>query len=104
MTYPVRRRLHAQEKLEELVDRIAAEDPAAAVRFVEALEGSLALLAEMPEAGPRHETPKPRLAALRKWVIPRYPRYLLFYLFEGNAVHLIDVVDGRTDYDVEDNP
>ena len=41
---------------------------------------------------------------IRKWVVPRYRRYLLFYVFENDTVHLIDVVDGKTDYDVEDSP
>ena len=41
---------------------------------------------------------------IRKWVVPRYRRYLLFYVFEKGVVHLIDVVDGKSDYDVEDSP
>ncbi len=102
MSHPVRRRLHAQGKLESIVDRIATEDPAAAVRFIEALEASLALLSQMPEAGPRYETQNAKLTNLRKWVIPRYPRFLLFYLFEAGAVHLIDIVDGRSDYEVDE--
>ena len=58
----------------------------------------------MPEAGPRYETENARLAGrIRKWVIPRYRRYLLFYVFEHDTVHLIDVIDGKTDYDVEDS-
>jgi hypothetical protein len=58
----------------------------------------------MPESGPRYETDNPALANLRKWVIPRHRRYLVFYLFDGKAVHVIDVVDGRSDYDIEDKP
>ena len=59
----------------------------------------------MPEAGPHYETENVALAGrIRKWVVPRYRRYLLFYIFEKGIVHLIDVVDGKTDYDVEDSP
>ena len=76
----------------------------AAYRLVDAVEASLALLSEMPEAGPRYETDNIALAGrVRKWVIPRYRRYLLFYIFEKGVVHLIDVVDGKTDYSVEDS-
>jgi plasmid stabilization system protein ParE len=101
--HPVRRRLAAQESLERITLRIAEHDLAAAYRFVDAVEASLALLSEMPEAGPRFETQNPKLAGrIRKWVIPRHPRFLLFYLFERGVVHLIDVVDGRADFDIDD--
>lgn len=105
MKYPVRRRLAAQDSLERIAVRIAEQDLEAAYHFVDAVEASLSLLSEMPEAGPRYETENAALAGrIRKWVIPRYRRYLLFYIFEQGIVHLIDVVDGRTDYDIEDSP
>ena len=103
MKHPVRRRLAAQESLERIAVRIAEQDLEAAYRFVDAVDASLSLLSEMPEAGPRYETENAALAGrVRKWVVPRYRRYLLFYTFEGGVVHLIDVVDGKTDYEVED--
>ncbi len=105
MKYPVRRRLAAQDGLERIAVRIAEHDLEAAYHFVDAVEASLSLLSEMPEAGPRYETENAALAGrIRKWVIPHYRRYLLFYIFEKGIVHLIDVVDGRTDYDIEDSP
>lgn len=105
MTYPVRRRLAAQDSLERIAVQIAEHDLEAAYRFVDAVEASLSLLSEMPEAGPRYETENTAPAGgVRKWVIPRHRRYLLFYIFEKDIVHLIDVVDGKTDYDVEDLP
>ena len=105
MKYPVRRCLAAQDSLERIAVRIAEHDLEAAYHFVDAVEASLSLLSEMPEAGPRYETENAALAGrIRKWVIPRYRRYLLFYIFEKGIVHLIDVVDGRTDYDIEDSP
>jgi len=101
--YPVRRRLAAQESLERIVVRIAEEDLEAAFSFVDAVEASVKLLSEMPEAGPCHRTANASLAGrVRKWVIPRFRRYLLFYIFEDGVVHLIDVVDGRMDYEVDD--
>jgi plasmid stabilization system protein ParE len=103
--HPVRRGLAAQDSLERIVVQIAEHDVEVAYRFVDAVEASLALLSEMPEAGPRYETDNAALAGrIRKWVVPRYRRYLLFYVFEKGVVHLIDVVDGKTDYEVEDSP
>ena len=105
MNHPIRRRLAAQQSLERIVVQIAEHDLDAAYRFVDALEASLALLSETPEAGPRYETANASLAGrIRKWVIPRYRRYLLFYMFEKGVVHLVDVVDGRSDYQVDDLP
>lgn len=105
MKHPVRRRLAAQESLEEIVLGIAEHDLDAAYRLVDAVEASLDLLSEMPEAGPRYETDNAVLSGrVRKWVIPRYRRYLLFYIFEKGVIHLIDVVDGKRDYTVEDSP
>ena len=105
MKHPVRRRLAAQDSLEQIAVRIAEHDLEAAYRFIHAVEASLSLLSEMPGAGPLYETRNPALAGrVRKWVVPRYRRYLLFYVFEEGVVHLIDVVDGKTDYDVEDSP
>lgn len=83
MKYPVRRRLAAHDSLERIAVRIAEHDLEAAYHFVDAVEASLSLLSEMPEAGPRYETENAALAGrIRKWVIPRYRRYLLFYIFE----------------------
>jgi hypothetical protein len=58
----------------------------------------------MPEVGPRYETQNPALTGrLRKWLVPHYRRYILFYVFEQGVVHLIEVVDGRTDYTVDED-
>ena len=104
MKYPVRRRLAAQSSLEWIAVQIAEHDLDAAYRFLDAVEASLSLLSEMPEAGPRYETENAALAGrIRKWVVPRYRRYLLFYGFERGIVHLIDVADEKTDYHVEDS-
>ena len=105
MKYPVRRRLAAQDSLGRIAVQIAEHDLEAAYRFVDAVEASLSLLSEMPEVGSRYETENTALAGrVRKWVIPRHRRYFIFYIFERDIVHLIDVVDGKTDYDVEDLP
>jgi len=82
--YAVRRRLAAQESLERIAIRIAEHDLEAAYRFVDAVEASLSLLSEMPEAGPVYETANTALAGrLRKWLVPRYRRYILFYTFDA---------------------
>jgi len=103
VTRAVRRREAAQRSLERIVVRIAEHDVDAALRFVDAVEWSSSLLAELPELGALYPTSNPALAGrLRRWFVPRFRRYLLFYRFDGDAVHLVDVIDGRSDYDVDD--
>jgi plasmid stabilization system protein ParE len=62
--YPVRRRLAAQSSLERIAIQIAEHDLDAAYRFVDAVEASLSLLSEMPEAGPRYESKRPVIDVL----------------------------------------
>ena len=97
--YPVHRRARAELELFAHVDRIAEENLDAALRFVDAVEEALSLISEHPELGAPYETRHPRLQGLRKWVIPRFPNYLLFYLYDGAAVHLLHVFHARSDYD-----
>ena len=53
----------------EFFEGLTEQDPEAAYRFVDAVEASLSLLSEMPEAGPRYETENAALAGrVRKWV------------------------------------
>ena len=104
MRYPIRRRLHAQNQIELHVHRLAERNVDAAIRFIDALEDSLALLSRWPELGPRYESAHPRLAALRKWFIPGLTNYLVFYVFEADTIHLIDVIDARSDYAIDDLP
>jgi len=101
VSHRVRRRLRAQESVERIAFAIAEHDPRAALRFVDAIESSLELLSEMPEAGVRFETDDPLLRnRVRKWVVPEFRRYLIFYVFEAGVVHFLALIDGRSDYDV----
>lgn len=97
MTVPVRRRAEANQELLEHVDRIATDNPDAALRFIDAFEKALEELAEYPEMGSPYEPDDPRLAGIRKWVLPAYPNYLLFYRFEGGAVHLLHILRAERD-------
>ena len=98
--YPVRRRAHAQQQIERHVDHLAHTSPQAAARFVDAFEQSIRLLSEWPESGSRYESEHEGLSQLRKWVVPGFRRFLVFYRFENNVVELIDVVDGRSDFQI----
>ena len=97
MTVPVRRRAQANQELLEHVDRISDDNPAAALRFIDAFEKALAELSEHPEIGSPYEPDDPRLSGIRKWVLPAFPNYLLFYRFEKGAVHLLHILRAERD-------
>ena len=78
------------------VDWIAEERPATAVQFIEAVEGAFRRLREMPEVGAVQEFENPRLVGLRKWPVPRFERFLIFYRV-GRSVDIFAVVDGVRD-------
>ncbi len=99
MKYPVRRRARAELELLAHVERIAEADRDSAIRFVDAVDEALERLSELPEMGAPYESDHPRLQGIRKWVLPGFRNFVLFYLFDGQAVHLLHVFDGRSDYE-----
>jgi plasmid stabilization system protein ParE len=103
-SHPVRRTPRAEAELLAHVERIAASNLDAALRFVDAVEAALALISELPEMGAPHETSETRLRGIRKWVLPRFSNYVLFYRFDGEVVRLLHVFHGASDYepDVEE--
>lgn len=97
--FPIRRRAKAQVEILAHVEHIAESDLDAALRFVDAAEGALDHLSAHPEMGSPYQTENARLGSIRKWVLPRFPNYVLFYHFNGDAVHLLHLFHGAQDYD-----
>ncbi len=101
MSVPVRRRRQAQEELLHYVDRIADDNPDAAIRLIDAFESACAHFSNHPEMAPLHETDDPTLAEhrLRKWVLPEFPDYLIFYRFDGEVVEVLHLFHAKLDYE-----
>jgi addiction module RelE/StbE family toxin len=75
-------------RLEDIKERIAAENPAAASRMIERIRAAVARLAETPAAG------RPgRVAGTRELVIPRTP-YIVPYRVKGGVVQIITILHG----------
>jgi plasmid stabilization system protein ParE len=89
----VRLSSEAQRDLEEIGDRIAADNPARAVTFVQELHAACLGLADFPE---------------RFALVPRYERhgvrhrvhgnYLIFYRIVDGQVVVIHILHGARDY------
>ncbi|MBY0279972.1 type II toxin-antitoxin system RelE/ParE family toxin [Candidatus Binatia bacterium] len=100
MIVPIRRRRQAQDELLAYVDRIADDDPDVAIRFIEAFERLCTTLARHPESGRTYEPADPALKRrrIRRAPIPGFPRYLVFYTFDGETVEILHVLHARLDH------
>jgi addiction module RelE/StbE family toxin len=73
-------------RLEDIRERIAADNPAAAVRMIERIRAAVERLAAFPAIG------RPgRVAATREFVIPGTP-YIIPYRVKGDVVQIITVL------------
>lgn len=101
MSVPVRRRGPAEQELLAYIDRIAEENLEAALRLIDAFEAACAHFSNHPEIAPLHETEDPRLKDLgiRRWVLPEFPNYLVFYRFDGVVIEILHFMHAKLDHD-----
>jgi toxin ParE1/3/4 len=83
----------------DIVRWIRADNPAAAVRFVDAFKASVELLSQMPEIG----RARPDLGAseTRSWRVKGFRKYLIFYDALPDRVRLLRVLHGARDLQAE---
>lgn len=74
----------AEQDIEEQVDHnlIVERAPAVALRFVDAVQGGLDVLAVFPGVGAPCVLTVPELADLRRWPVPGFRNHWLFYRFD----------------------
>jgi toxin ParE1/3/4 len=94
--------IRAGEALSDIADIhlfIAMNNPAAAERFLTALQLSLRTLARWPEVGPRYQSNRAGLSRMRFWPVRRFPNYLIFYrvAVAPRRLHIIRVLHGARD-------
>ncbi len=68
-----------------------------ALRFVEELEGTFALLSSEPEVGSIYRPNNPELGGVRAWRVHRFERYLIFYRVLDEALEIERVLHGSRD-------
>lgn len=85
---PFRLKRVALEDLKGIVRYIAADDPAAALRFRHELYEKFDLLAQNPRIAPRRPDIAPELRYLP------YGNYLIFYLPEQDGITVVRVLHG----------
>ncbi len=87
-------RPRARQDLLEHYIFIVADDPAAALRVIDTAERAFELLAERPEVGTAVEFASLRLAGLRRWVIPEFSNYMVYYVTSSDSLDIVRILHG----------
>jgi toxin ParE1/3/4 len=74
----IRVSIQAETDLLSTFVRIGSERPAAAERFLDAVEAAYDRLCEHPQIGTACPELAPALEGLRRWPVPGFPAYLIF--------------------------
>lgn len=78
---------------------IARDSMDAALRFLDAADGELSRLADMPGLGRHREFSNPLLADIRSWAIRGFPQHLIFYRPVKHGIEVVRVLHGARDID-----
>jgi toxin ParE1/3/4 len=93
------RRLQAIVDIEEISSYIADHNESAALRFLDHLESSFQFLEQFPRSGRVCRFRDPRLADVRKRVIPGFKKYLIYYRPITDGVEILRIIHGARDTD-----
>ena len=86
----------AEQDLVEIIDYIANDNPAAALKLAENIEQSILQLEDFPLIG---ATPKNRRLIRQGYRILIVDNYLVFYvLLENETVEIRRIISGKRDY------
>ena len=93
---PIRVSLQADADVVAQYCYIGSQRPAAAERWLEALEQSFERLAEQPLVGTDCQELAPHLGELRRWPVSGFPNYLIFYRLSADtaALEIVRVFHG----------
>ena len=89
----------ARQDIVEAALYIADNHPAAADRFLDAVEATLGTLANMPRIGAPREFDYPALTGLRLFPVSDFERYVIFYRPRQTGIEIIRVLHGHRDID-----
>lgn len=80
--------------LDESSATIGQYSPHASVRFLEEAQKAFRLIADMPGIGTPRDYNNPALPGMRMWPIPRFRKYLIFYLTTDETIEIVRVLHG----------
>lgn len=95
----VKRTPQAKQDLLEHVLYLAKINPDLAERFINASEMAFDKLTQMPRKGQRQEFKSPELVDTRRWFIPGFDKYLIFYRPIKGGIEILRVLHGMQNID-----
>jgi toxin ParE1/3/4 len=87
----------AELDLTEHVDYFATENPAIALRFIDAAEEAFERLAQNPKLRALQDFDHPALRTVRMWPIPAFAKHLIFYQITDEGGRVLRVLHGARD-------
>jgi toxin ParE1/3/4 len=94
---PLVRTPQAARDLNEIVLYIAERDPAAALRVLDYVEQTLALICRSPHIGSRVVSADQEVEGFRVITVKRYRRYLIYFRPKPDCVEIARIVHGHRD-------
>ncbi|MBV9851333.1 MAG: type II toxin-antitoxin system RelE/ParE family toxin [Armatimonadetes bacterium] len=99
------RRPEAKRDLMDAADHIAEHGGFdASDRFLAATEATFRKLALMPGMGVVRNYGNPELPGLRMWPVPKFAKYLIFYMATETRLEIVRVLHGARDIERIFNP
>ena len=95
----IKRTPQAKRDLLEHVLYLAEINPGLVDRFIDASEIAFEKLAQMPLKGKPQSFQSPKLKDVRRWFIPGFDKYLVFYRPLKGGIELLRVLHGMQDVD-----
>jgi toxin ParE1/3/4 len=87
----------ALEDLFTVAIYIGHDSPDASNRFLDSAEAAFEALLRMPAMGVAVSTPVPSLAGLRRWSVPGFENFLIFYRPIEDGIEVVRVLHGARD-------
>ncbi len=87
----------AEGDLAEAYLYLGADSPAAAERFVDAVQSSLQVIARHPEVGRLRAFRSPQSHSVRSRVVRGFDAYLIFYRLAGEDIEVLRILHGARD-------
>lgn len=98
MTKRVVRRDKARADILDIHDTIAARNPAAALRWLDAVEATIREgIARYPSSGVKRDYGRKKLAGFLMMPVRDFGTYLVFYRIEADAIRIVRIIHGAPD-------
>ena len=76
---------------------IVVDLPEVAIRFRDAVRQTVQSLSQHPLVGPRYFSSKTQLQNLRSWPVSGFEAIRIYYVPDGEVVHVIRILHGKRD-------